>query len=282
MTILKRAYLLLLIFILSIRLFPQNKITFGLHPCDSYDQMTEKYIPLMDYLSKKIGFPISIKIGLDIDDHIQAINDGTVDIAVLAPYAYIYLVDKYGKKDIFAIFETSGSPFLKGNIITLENSSINTVEDIINCNLAFVNKKAAMGYLMQMNYILKNSTKIPNLKTYKFLNNHDNVCLAVLSGDFDAGAVKYESYLKYKDKGLRSLVEFDSIPEHIIVSRNGLDKEIVAKIKKALLEIKLDKNGEQILKTINPLLTGFVPAKDSDFDGLREIVKYLKEKGVVE
>ena len=91
-----------------------------------------------------------------------------------------------------------------------------------------------------------------------------------------------KSYLEYKDKGLRSIVEFDSIPEHVFVTRNGLDKNIVRSLTKALFELRSTKNNDTILKSMNPLATNIVPAKDSDFDGLREIVKYLKSKGVVD
>ncbi|MCK4980689.1 MAG: PhnD/SsuA/transferrin family substrate-binding protein, partial [Candidatus Delongbacteria bacterium] len=169
----------------------------------------------------------------------------------------------------------------KGNIITGLNSGINDIEDLMDCNMAFVNQRSTMGYIVPIYYIYKNTSKKKNINSYKFLNNHNDVCLGILSGDFDAGAVKYETFLKYKNKGLRSIVAFDSIPGITIVARKGLDKKLIKAIRKALINIKSDKDSEKILKSLNPLLTGFVPAKDSDFDKLREINRFLEKKSII-
>ena len=281
MNIYKKLLFVFLI-LLTVQIFPQDKLVFGVHPCFKAGEVKERFIPLVDYISKSIGIPITLKVGENFDDHMGGLGKGIIDIAYSGPNPYIDYVNRYDNKNIIAMLETSGTPYLKGNIITGLNSGINEIEDLIKCNMAFVNKLSTMGYIVPMYYIYKNTSKKKSIKSYKFLNNHNDVCLGILSGDFDAGAVKYEAFLKYKNKGLRSIVAFDSIPGITIIARKGLDKKIIKAIRKALINIKSDKDSEKILKSLNPLLTGFVSAKDSDFDKLRKINKYLKEKGIID
>lgn len=281
MTIFKRSYLLIIILFLTLQIYPQEKLVFGVHPCFKANEMETRFSPLVKYLSKSIGIPIEFVVSLNYGEHVKLVGENMIDIAYMGPYSYTNVVDNYGKKNIIAMLETSGTAYLKGNVITGLTSNIKTLKNIKDHRVAFVSEKSTMGFIVPMYYIYKDLPEKTLFRNYKFLNNHLDVCTGVLVGDFDAGAVKREMFLKYRSKGLRSIAEFDSIPEHVIVSRKGLDKKIVKAIRKALINIKSDKDSENILKILNPLLTGFVLAKDSDFDKLREIDKYLKKKGII-
>ncbi|NOR44570.1 MAG: phosphate/phosphite/phosphonate ABC transporter substrate-binding protein [Candidatus Delongbacteria bacterium] len=273
--------LFVLLISLTVQIYPQEKLIFGVHPCFKAGEMKTRFSPLVEYLSKSIGIPIEFVVSQNYEGHIKVVGEDIIDIAYMGPYSYVNMVDDYGKKNIITMFETGGTAYLKGNIITGLNSNIKTLEDIKDHRTAFVSEKSTMGFIVPMYYLYKSIHEKQLFHNYKFLNNHLDVCTGVLIGDFDVGAVRHESFLKNRSKGLRSIAEFDSIPEHIIIGRKGLDKNIVKAIREALINIKSDKNSEKILKSLNPLLTGFVPAKDSDFNKLRKIEKYLKEKGII-
>ena len=85
------------------------------------------------------------------------------------------------------------------------------------------------------------------------------------AGFFDAGALKESTYKKLKDKGvkIKELVRFPNVTKPWIASHT-LNEDIRLALRKSLLEI----DSPEILKKLKK--DGFLPAKDSDYDLIRE------------
>ncbi|MCK4776829.1 MAG: PhnD/SsuA/transferrin family substrate-binding protein, partial [Actinomycetia bacterium] len=89
------------------------------------------------------------------------------------------------------------------------------------------------------------------------------------------GAVKEEIFYKYKDRGLKLLASTTDIPEHILVTRTGIDKKLFNVLQKAVLELNKTDEGKIILKSIKSTATGFKAVSDSDYNRLRKIIKEM-------
>jgi phosphonate transport system substrate-binding protein len=114
---------------------------------------------------------------------------------------------------------------------------------------------------------------IDRLAGYSFLKNHDNVALAVLIGEFDAGAVKEETFQKFAPKGARALVMTPPIPEHLFVTSSRQTPDTVEALRAALLGIVRKPEGLRALRSIKDSGTNLVPVDDRDYDLLRKILK---------
>jgi phosphonate transport system substrate-binding protein len=81
---------------------------------------------------------------------------------------------------------------------------------------------------------------------------------------------------------LRALATTPALSEHLFVTSNTLDPELIKRLRDAMLTLHQDSEGKQILTSIKKGATAMVPVKNSDYDNLREILRSLRKTGVVQ
>ena len=128
---------------------------------------------------------------------------------------------------------------------------------------------------------LKKNPEVLVQKRYQFLKSHENVALGVLVGAFDAGAVKQEVFDEYKEKGLKSLALTPAVAEHLFVVSRKLDNNLLSSLRQALNKLKDSPAGREILSTIKPSITGFLPVSDADYDSLRFMIDALENENSI-
>ena len=132
-----------------------------------------------------------------------------------------------------------------------------------------------MSYVIPRYMFIEAGVPFPE-KELQLRGNHNNIALAVLSGDVNAGAVKEQIYHKYEARGLKHIAITPEIPEHLFVAGNKMDDETYIKIKQAMLAIKIPEDVQRLLKPIKETSTGLSDVQDSDYDNLREIFRAVK------
>jgi|SRR3990172_9002711 len=258
----------------------QEPLTLEIHPYLPATEIAQRFTPLADYLGSKIGRPVVIKIAKDYDEHIDEIGKDKVDIAYMGPASYVKLVEKYGRKPILARQEINGKPTFKGAIIVVKESPIRGLADLKGKRFAFGDPDSTMSHLVPRYMLWKAGVDIKDLRHHVFLSNHHNVVLGVLSGDFDAGAVKDDVFYEYEKRGIRALVWTPAISEHLFVTRSNLPEKTVKQLRAAFYGLKDDREGAAVMTSIHKNMTGMAPARDEDYDNLRGILRSLKRLGV--
>ena len=95
----------------------------------------------------------------------------------------------------------------------------------------------------------------------------------VLSGEYDAGAVRLNVARKYAPYGLKIIDTSDPIPTGPVVVSPEAPYAVARKVQEALLAMAADPEGRKILKNMEPELHGgFVPASDADYSGVRKMI----------
>lgn len=256
-----------------------DRLVFAVHPYLPATEISEKFGPLVKYLSNELGEPIEIKISLDYKNHIVEIGKDNVDIAYMGPASYVKMTNTYGKKQLLACQESDSKTTFHGVIIVRKDSPLSSLGDLAGKRFAFGDPESTMSHLVPRYMLWKEGITLDNLGGYAFLANHHNVALGVLAGDFDAGAVKEEVFYEYEKRGLRELVRTPGISDHVIVATNRLSPEKIKKLRDVLHSLKGKEDGRDILNSIKPSIS-LVPAKDEDYDNLREILKALTKLGI--
>jgi phosphonate transport system substrate-binding protein len=270
----------LILFFLVPKSYAQNEtLILRIHPYLPSLELLDRFKLLANYLSKKIDKKIIIEISKDYDDHIQKIGNDKFHIAVMGPFSYVKMVQRYGKKPILCRFEVNGKSVFKGAIIVSKNSKIKKLEDLRGKRFAFVNPESTMGYIVPLYLLLNEGIYLKDFSSYKFLYNHHNVALSVLAGAFDAGAIKEDVFYAYEKRGLRAIAWSPYISEHIFIASKRLPEKTLKKLEESLIQLKKSEEGIKILRKIQDNLTGFVPASDKDYEYLREIYKKLQRAG---
>jgi phosphonate transport system substrate-binding protein len=255
-------------------------VVLAVHPYLPFQELKKRYEPLADYLEKALNKEVVVKIGRDYGEHITFIGKDQVDIAYLGPAAYVRMVEKYGKKPLLARLAVNGKPVFRGYLVTSASSGINNLQSLRGKRLAFGDPGSTMSHFVPRHMMLEAGIDVDMLEDYQFLGSHRNVALAVLSGAFDAGAVKEEVYDAFKAKGLKTVATSDSYSEHLFVARSDAPEDFIVKVRNTLFQLSDTAEGREILRNIKQSVTALVPVDDSDYDNLRRVLEMLSEHGV--
>jgi len=276
----KLAVLTLLLACVTAGLFPaalqaREPLILAVHPYLPAKELTQRFSPLADYLSRELGRPVVVRVGGDYWEHIKYIGKDQVDIAFMGPASYVKMVQKYGKKPILARLEINGLPQFQGRIIVRWDSRLKRLSDLKNHSFAFGDPGSTMSYQVPRYMLWKSGITLADLSDHQFLGSHNNVALGVLAGDFDAGAVKEEVFLNFESRGLRALASTPPLSEHLFVASARLPANTVQALHTALVRLKDTPQGSQIMRAIKKNTSAMVPAADSDYDSLRDILNAL-------
>jgi phosphonate transport system substrate-binding protein len=162
-------------------------------------------------------------------------------------------------------------------------SGIKTLADAKGKRLVYTEQQSASGYLVPFAYLKKQGI---DPETYfsesRGVGAHDNAIRAVYDGDADIACTyddarnKLEKDAAYKDVKTKvvKIAQTDEIPNDTISLRTGIDPALAAKIKAAFLKYKATPEGKKTLEDVYEV-DDLVEAKDTDYDGLREVAKSM-------
>ena len=251
----------------------------AVHPYLPPGEITQRFTPLAEVLSRTVGRPVFVRVGRSYAEHIDAIGTDSVDIAYVGPAAYVTLVNGYGGKPLLARQVVDGDPMLHGEIIVRQDSPIRSLAELRGKRFAFGDPDSTMSHVVAAAMLRDAGVPESALAQADFLNAHRNVALAVLAGDFDAGAVKEEVYVEFQRQGLRSIAQQPPVADHLFVTAAKLPAELVAALRQALLTLPDTPAGRAALTAIAPGMTGMVAVRDSDYDSLRTLMRVAPPPG---
>lgn len=253
----------------------EQALILGVHPYLPQEEIKRRFAPLAEYLQQALTVPVRVRVGQSYHDHLDTLGQGNIDIAYLGPASYVATLQEDLAYPLLARLEARGKPTFQGHIIVSQESKLSQLGDLRGKIFAFGYPHSTMSTLVPRAMLAEAGLGLQDLAAYRHYAGHVNVALAVLGGDADAGAVKEEVYLRFRERGLRSLAATPAISEHVFVTRAGLDPSQVKQIKDLLLSIR---SAEQVHRLIEPIkrnATGLVPASPSDYDNLRRLLDRL-------
>ena len=255
----------------------ENSLILAVHPYLPYEELIKKFTPIANHLGNQIGIPVKVKIGSSYDEHIQYIGLNKVDIAYMGPASYVKMANEFGNKPVLARLEIKGNPWFQGNIITRKNSGITTLNNLKGKRIAYGDPSSTMSYIVPNHMLHKAGVFTDPASKYQFLYSHNNVALGVLSGDFDAGAVKPAVFKKFESQGLHTIAKTPKISEHLFITRGNLPTQQIRQLRNAMLNMKNSDEGMTALHTIKKSITGLVEANSNDYENLRKIILESKQ-----
>ncbi len=245
----------------------------AVHPYLPAAEITRRFGPLANEIAAAIKRPVVVRVGRNYEEHVSAIGTDSVELAYLGPASYVNLVARYGAKPILGRQVVNGDPLLHGEIVVRQDSPLHSLQDLRGRRFAFSDVQSTAGHIVPSKMMQAAGVPESALAAAAFLGSHRDVAIAVLAGDFDAGAVKKEVFEEYAPKGLRSLAHLTAVPDHVFVASRTLTPDMVEALRRVLLDLPRTPRGMMILRGIHPGMTDIVPARDSDYDGLRRIMR---------
>jgi len=253
-------------------------ITFGIYTSDKPTVMYQKFKPIIDYLQDRItqngsNATVKMRIFPSYTAAVDALVAGNVDFMRFGPASYIMAKDGDENIRLLVMEHKKNKKKFYGVFVVTKNSPINSINELKGTSFAFGNKNSTIGRYLSQAELVKAGVRSADLSKYEFLGRHDKVALAVAIGNYDAGVVKENTFKKYAEsKGLKKIAHFPNVTKPWAV-RAGFDDNLFAILQQALLELK-DKKTLKALKQ-----DGFLVAKDSDYDFVRQGMRLSEEFG---
>jgi phosphonate transport system substrate-binding protein len=233
-------------------------------------------------LGKRVGIPIKVYMPTDYLGVVEALRNRTADMAFVHPAGYVFS-NREAKAQIVAVDVWHGKTNFTARFYVRKDSGLRTLEDLRGKTIAFVDPGSTSGYVYPMVMLIKKglvTNRDPKtfFRDAMFAGTHEAALLALLNGSVDAVAsfdLAPQQYLKEKAKvdRITYVAETEPIPEAGMCVREGLDPALVKKITASLMAF----NAPEYRPVLRDFygIDGFAPARDSDYDPVREAIDLL-------
>ena len=209
----------------------------------------------------------------------EAFLNKEIDMGILNALSYINISNKAGLTPLARRVMNNRGTY-QSYIIVHKDGNIKEYGDMKGKIFAFQDPYSTSSYLLPRIMLMNNGIDPDrDFKRALFISTHDSIIYAVLNWTADAGAVASYIYdqtdVKIKEK-IKVLDKSDPVPLGPMVIRRDLGEELAYKIKKIMLGLDQSEEGKKALQCAK--LSRFEDAEDSDYNILRKMVSFLKEK----
>ncbi len=261
----------------------QTSLVLAFVPSQDTQRVLETGSILGRMIEVATGYRVRTEVPISYVATIEAMCAGRVDIAFLAPFAYVLAHQKCGA-DVRLVSVRAQLPFYKSQIMYRADLNVKDLNDLRGKKFAFVTPASASGYLFPA-ALLKKSGIDPDrfFSQVLFAGGHDRVVLAIYTGSVDAGAgfgdevfsdARTTVERQYPDvrSKVKVLMYTDPIPNDTVSFRKDLSDEVKDKTTKALFRIAETAPGKETLDRLYQI-QGF-----ADFGALTTTYKQAKLK----
>lgn len=265
---------------------PGRPLRLMLVPSVDAQKVTQSAELLVQFLRQYTGYWIEASVPTSYVAVVEAFGAGKADVAATNAFSYLLARERYGVRAVLRVVRRNGEVSYRGQIITHVSSGIERLQQLNGRRIAYVDPASTSGYILPKALLEREGIR-PAEEV--FAMRHDNVVTMVYQRQVDAGATYYSPpdpvTGQIRDARSRVLGQFpdvvqkvrilaltDSIPNDPIVVRADLPEDIVRSLVEGLLAFQARPEGRRALYEIYSV-EGFVPAQDSDYDGLRRLLR---------
>ncbi|WP_458527022.1 phosphate/phosphite/phosphonate ABC transporter substrate-binding protein [Onishia taeanensis] len=239
-------------------------LVFGVVPQQSALKLARDWGPLLEELSRQSGVLVRFATAPDIPTFEQRVQDGVYDVAYMNPYHYVAFRERVGVEPLVRAADQR----LKGIIVTGREAAPDDIGDLDGRDLAFPAPAAFAATL-----IVQSSLRQAGIDFRShFVSSHDAVYRSVAAGRFVAGGGITRTFEALPDsirEQLRVLWISPGFTPHAIAVHPRVSLAIREALTAALVEMGDRSVGHGLLAPLR--ITGFVAAKDSDWDDVRDL-----------
>jgi phosphonate transport system substrate-binding protein len=235
----------------------------------------EEKAPLQAYLEKQLGRPVKLVIPTNYNATVEALGNGSLDVAYLGGLTYVKAHLRYGatplvQRDVDQQFHAL--------FITHPGTGVARLQDLKGKTFCFGDINSTSGHLFP--YLMMKQAGISpdqQLKSFRYTGSHAATAQAVAGGVCDAGSLDETVYKSLAAEGKlpgKTQVFFTTPPfaDYVWAGRKGLDAKTQQAFANAFL--RLQKGKDDAVLTI---LRGehFVRANDAEYAHVAQVAKEL-------
>ncbi|MFQ5526484.1 MAG: phosphate/phosphite/phosphonate ABC transporter substrate-binding protein [Thermoanaerobaculia bacterium] len=249
------------------------------------DQLLESVEPVTEYLKAELGRPIEAFAATDYAGIVEALKAGSADAGFMGPLQYVIAHHQSGAVPILGELY-NGAPTYVSHVFVRKDSGIESLEDLEQTSMAFVDPLSSSGYMFPLDTFLQagliespRSAEDFFRKIY-FAGGDEQAIRAVLNKFVDAAGVGQYSVKLLRPEEREQLVAIASsrpIPSHCVVVRAELDAETASELQQALLGLNQG-DHQELLRNLYAV-DGYVEA---DHETYRSVEALAREYGFLD
>lgn len=269
-----RYFFFLLCFnILSLVASENASYTFGVLAQRSAVLTAQYWNPILTYVSSKSGVPLVLKVERTAPDSNIAIQKGSYDFV----YSNTIFSPKMAEANYQVILRPRDEA-IRGQIVTLTNSPLYTLQDVANKELGFPSSTAFVGYFVPMDYLQQHGIKVTPI----FGGNQEGIMAQLKAEKILVASVNNQimsAYAHRENISYRVLWESDKFLNIPIAVHPRMPKEVALAVQKAFDEMHQDPQGLRILETSAKLIfqdppLGFAISSPKEYQTYRDFYAY--------
>jgi phosphonate transport system substrate-binding protein len=228
--------------------------------------------PILRHVSERSGVPLQLKVASTGPEHTAMVQRGQLDF-LYSNHNFIKDNEASGYRVFARPKEDAGT----GEIVVLKDSPIRTLADLEGKEVVFPHTAAFFGYHLPMDALLRQGIHVKPL----FAGNQEGAMGQLKAGRGVAAGVNAEvmqAFAQRENIAYRVLWSSEKYLSLALSAHPSVPAKKVKAVRDAFLQMADDPEGQKVLASSAALLKqtspiGFIAAKDSEFDNMRQFYR---------
>lgn len=263
---------------------PGKTLVLGLAPERNLFRQVRRYEPIAEYLSRKTGIRIELRIFSRYEEVIDRFRSEGLDGGFFGSYSYVLAHKRWGIEPVARPVDLRGEASYRGFLFVRKGSGIRDVRGMRGKRLALVDNATTAGYLFPYAWFRRHGVAEPGayLGEIYYAGTHEDAIRDVLDGAADVGAAKSTVFdaMVRENPGIAGnllvIAGSEEVPETTLALDGRIDRSSAEKIRNAILAMHEDPEGEAILREFGA--QRFIRTEDAEY---RNVYGYAERSGAV-
>lgn len=246
--------------------------SFGVLSQRSATLTAEYWNPILDYVQERTGVKLELKVAKSAPESNASIAQGDYDLV----YSNTIFQPRLAKSGYKVILKPR-TKTIAGQIVTLEDSPIHSLQDLSGKEVGFPSLAAFVGYAVPMDQLLREGIQV----TPVFGGNQEGIMGQLKAGRVIAAGVNsvvMKAYAEREHVRYRVLWESGQFQNLPISVHPRVPRKVADAIREVLGGMDLDPKGAKVLEAAASHLKlkppyGFRPSSPADYRGYSEFYK---------
>lgn len=236
-------------------------------------QLTAQYWnPILDYVSKKSGVALDLRIGKSAPDTTAMAVRGELDF-YYTNHLFTVERDRLG----WRVFGRGAGDGIWAEIVVAEDSPIKSIAELQGRDVVFPSAEAFVGYWVPMDALLKAGVQV----NAQFAGNQEGAMAQLRAGAFVAAGVNAKvmaAYAKRENLRYRTLWSSEVYQDLALMAHPQVPAQAIDAVRAAFVQMGRDSEGARILEESAALIQqkppfGFVASENRDYDNYRRFYR---------
>jgi phosphonate transport system substrate-binding protein len=236
-------------------------------------QLTAQYWnPILDYVSRKSGAALELRIGKSAPDTTAMAVRGELDF-----YYTNHLFNVERDRLGWLVFGRGAGDGIRAEIVVAKESKVTSIKELQGQGVVFPSPEAFLGYWVPMDALQKAGVQV----LAQFAGNQEGAIAQLRSGAAVAAGVNAKviaEYAKRENLAYRSLWSSQPYLDLALMAHPQVPAATVAGVRAAFIGMAQDAEGARILEASAALIQqkppfGFVAAENRDYDNYRNFYR---------